>query len=61
MGRIKEMEVRKRLKTRNEDEFNIDIGMSGTTATLVIIIDDMIYYGWVGNSLCCISSKLYGK
>ena len=61
MGRIKAMEVRKRLKTRNEDEFNIDIGMSGTTATLVIIIDDMIYYGWVGNSLCCISSKLYGK
>lgn len=55
------MEVRRRVKMRDEEEFKIDIGMSGTTATLVIIFDDMIYYGWVGNSLCCISSKLNGK
>lgn len=61
MRRIKALEVRRRLRTRSEDEFNIDIGMSGTTATLIIIIDDTIYYGWVGNSLCCLSSKLHGK
>jgi len=32
--------------------------MSGTTATLVIIIGEMVYYGFIGDSLACISKIL---
>lgn len=32
--------------------------MSGTTATLVIIYDGVIYYGWVGDSMACLSKPM---
>ena len=55
MARIKEEEYMRRIAFRNLEEYEIDIGMSGTTCTLLIIIGDMIYFGFVGDSLLAIS------
>ena len=52
------MDFRKSLALRDPEEKNIDISMSGTTGTIVIMIDTMIYYGWVGDSLVCLSRQL---
>ena len=42
---------------RDPSEYKIDIGMSGTTCTLILIIHNHIYYAYVGDSLACISKK----
>ena len=46
---------------RDKDEYNIDIGMSGTSCTLVVMIDDMVYYGYIGDSLICLSKVMSGN
>jgi muramoyltetrapeptide carboxypeptidase LdcA involved in peptidoglycan recycling len=55
MARLKEEEYMRRVAYRNLDEYQVDIGMSGTSATLVIIIQNTIYYGFVGDSLVAVS------
>jgi hypothetical protein len=55
MARIKEEEYMRRIAYRNLEEYEIDIGLSGTTCTLLIIIGDTIYFGFVGDSLLTIS------
>ena len=42
---------------RQRNEYSVDIGLSGTTATLVIILNNTIYYGYVGDSLACLSKE----
>jgi serine/threonine protein phosphatase PrpC len=48
-------DFKRRIQSRDEKEFDIDIGMSGSTCTLVIIVDKVLYYGFVGDSLMVIS------
>ena len=55
MARIKEEEYMRRIAYRNLEEYEIDIGLSGTTCTLIIIVGDIIYYGFVGDSLLTMS------
>lgn len=55
MARVKEEDYMRRIAYRNLEEYEIDIGMSGTTCTLLLIIGDMIYFGFVGDSLLAIS------
>jgi len=43
---------------RKPCEFEVDIGMSGTTCTLVIIVNSIVYYGFIGDSLLCISKVM---
>ena len=45
----------RRIAYRNLEEYEIDIGLSGTTCTLIIIVGDIIYYGFVGDSLLTMS------
>jgi len=59
--KIRDEEFKRRLKIREESEFNIDIGMSGTSCTLVVMIEDMVYYGYIGDSLICLSKVLAGN
>ena len=42
---------------RKRNEYAIDIGLSGTTATLIVILNNIIYYGYVGDSLACLSKE----
>jgi len=42
---------------RGRNEYNVDIGLSGTSATLIIIFNNTIYYGYVGDSLACLSKE----
>lgn len=42
---------------RQRNEYNVDIGLSGTSATLIIILNNNIYYGYVGDSLACLSKE----
>lgn len=56
--RVREQEFRRALAGRDPEEHQLDIGMSGTTGTIVIILDQNIYYGWVGDSLLCMSRQL---
>lgn len=42
---------------RQRNEYNVDIGLSGTSATLIIIFNNTIYYGYVGDSLACLSKE----
>lgn len=58
MARIKEEEYTRRIAYRNLEEYEIDIGMSGTTCTLLIIIGDTIYFGFVGDSLVAVSKYM---
>jgi serine/threonine protein phosphatase PrpC len=51
--RIKEFQ--KQIKIREENEYNCDIGMSGTSCTLVILKNEFIYHAHVGDSLACLS------
>lgn len=37
---------------------NFDIGMSGCTCTLVILVNGTIYCGFIGDSLLCLSKNL---
>jgi len=59
--KIRDEEFKRRLKIRDEREYNIDIGMSGTSCTLVVMIEDMVYYGYVGDSLICLSKVMAGN
>ena len=43
------------LAIRKENEYNIDIGMSGTVGTLVIMRGSSVIYGNVGDCLACLS------
>ena len=54
---IRDKEYERRAAIRNRNEYKIDIGMSGTTCTLIIIIHNMVYYGFVGDSLACFTKK----
>mmetsp|Transcript_11252 Transcript_11252/g.17045 ORF Transcript_11252/g.17045 Transcript_11252/m.17045 type:complete len:87 (+) Transcript_11252:486-746(+) len=56
--RIRDKEFVTRLASRDESEYNIDISMSGTTCSLVIIIGENVFVGFVGDSLVCISRIL---
>ena len=60
MARLKEEDYMRRVAFRNLKEYEVDIGMSGTSCTLVIIIGDTVYYGFVGDSLVSIS-KFYNS
>lgn len=46
---------------RDDREYNLDIGMSGTSCSLVIMIGNNVYYGFVGDSLICLSKVLSGN
>lgn len=48
-------EFERKIQIRNKKEYEVDIGMSGTTCTLAIIIDGVVYYGFIGDSLMCLS------
>lgn len=43
---------------RRENEYDVDIGMSGTSGTLVIVKDNAVCYANVGDSLACLSRQL---
>jgi hypothetical protein len=43
---------------REDNEFNLDIGMSGTACTLIIVKDGVIYSGIIGDALCIVSKNL---
>ena len=58
---IRDEEFKRRLQIRNEEEYNLDIGMSGTSCSLVIMMDDSIHFGYVGDSLICISKIMAGN
>ena len=58
MARIKEEEYTRRIALRNMEEYEVDIGMSGTSCTLVIMIANTIYFGFVGDSLVAVSKYL---
>ena len=58
LKRIANEKYLKRIAQRNEQEYDIDIGMSGCSCTLVIIIGNTIYYGFVGDTLLCLSKVL---
>ena len=58
MARIKEEEYMRRIAYRNPEEYDVDIGMSGSSCTLVIMIGSVIYFGFVGDSLVAISKYL---
>ena len=45
----------KLIKTREEKEYSFDIGMSGSSCTLVIIKNDFVYHAHVGDSLAVLS------
>ena len=55
---ISNIEFKKRIKRRSAKEYDIDIGMSGCTCTLAIIIDKTVYYGFIGDSLMCLSRRM---
>lgn len=55
MARIKEEEYMRRIAYRNLEEYEVDIGMSGTSCTLIIVIGATIYFGFVGDSLVAVS------
>ena len=59
--KIRDEEFKRRLTLRDENEYNIDIGMSGTSATIVVLIGDMIYYGFIGDTLICLSKVMAGN
>lgn len=58
---IRDEELNSKLRRRNPNEYNIDIGMSGTSCTLCIMIEDQIFYGFIGDSLMCLSKLLLGN
>lgn len=58
MKKIAAEKYLKRIALRNGTEYDIDIGMSGCSCTLVIIIGKKIYYGFVGDTLLCLSKVL---
>lgn len=58
MARVKEEEYMRRVAFRNIEEYEVDIGMSGTSCTLVIVIGNYIYFGFVGDSLVAVSKYL---
>ena len=58
MARLKEEDYHRRVAYRNLEEYEVDIGMSGTSCTLLIIVGDTVYYGFVGDSLVAISKFL---
>jgi hypothetical protein len=58
MARIKEEEYMRRIAHRNQEEYDIDVGMSGTSCTLVLIIGNTVYFGFVGDSLVAVSKYL---
>jgi hypothetical protein len=45
----------KRIRRRAAKEYDIDIGMSGCSCTLAIIIDKVVYYGFIGDTLMSVS------
>jgi len=59
--KIRDAEFKRRLTIRDENEYNIDIGMSGTSCTIVILMGDMVYYGYIGDSLICLSKVMTGN
>lgn len=48
----------RRIARRSEQEYDIDIGMSGCSCTLVIIIGNSIYYGYIGDTLLALSKVM---
>lgn len=50
--------MKQRIRNRDAKEYDIDIGMSGTTCTLIILLDGIMYYGFVGDSMACMSKVL---
>ena len=48
----------RKLAIRDQNEYNIDIGMSGCGCTLVIIYGNLIFHGFVGDNLVCLSKML---
>lgn len=50
--------MKQRIRNRDAKEYDIDIGMSGTTCTLIILLDGVMYYGFVGDSMACMSKVL---
>lgn len=52
---IRDKEFRRVLAIRKENEYNLDIGMSGTVGTLVVMRGSSVIYGNVGDCLACLS------
>ena len=52
---LKMKEFKKHIKTREEEEYNVDIGISGCCCTLVIIKNEFIFHAHVGDSLAALS------
>lgn len=54
--KIRDDEFNRVMAIRRENEYDLDIGMSGTSGTIVIIKDNNhVFYGNVGDSLACLS------
>ena len=54
----REEQLKQRIRNRDKQEYDVDIGMSGTTCTLIILLDGIMYYGFVGDSMACMSKVL---
>ena len=61
MKNIGDNQFYKRIKTRDKEEYDVDIGMSGCSCTLVIIIDKDIYTAHIGDSMVCLSKEYVSK
>ena len=48
----------KRIAHRQSEEYDVDIGMSGCSCTLVVIIGCRIFYGFIGDTLLSLSKVL---
>ena len=59
--KIRDKEFLRRLNIRNDSEYNIDIGLSGTSCSIIIVIGDMVYFGYIGDSLICLSKSMVGN
>ena len=55
---LKDKQFKDRLRIRDSREYNLEVAGSGTTCTLVVIQDGTVYYGFIGDSLACMSKVL---
>ena len=61
MKNIGDQEFFNRIKHRDKEEYEVDIGMSGCSCTLVIIIEKDIYTAHIGDGMLCLSKEYTSK
>ena len=55
---LKDKQFKDRLRIRDSREYNLEVAGSGTTCTIVVVQDGSVYYGFIGDSLACMSKVL---